>query len=136
MTGVIAEQQWEPIVVVNVSFAFPSPGWTPLCLYRLRLDHPGLRRIWTTPEGFCHPRGPYGATSGNAPNAYPKPGLNTRDFTTQAPPLDACFVGAWPPAIVGRGALPHGQPLPCLGHKAWTPLCFNHPGFNICARLT
>jgi hypothetical protein len=26
-----------------------------LGLYHLRLDYPGLRRIWTAPEGFCHP---------------------------------------------------------------------------------
>jgi hypothetical protein len=35
----------------------PLLFWIPLGLYHPRLDHPGLRRIWTAPEGFCHPWG-------------------------------------------------------------------------------
>jgi hypothetical protein len=67
--GVIVVQQWEtiviPIVIVSVvcsccycySMALPSPGWTPHCLYDLRLDHPGLRRTGTALDGVRHPRG-------------------------------------------------------------------------------
>jgi hypothetical protein len=36
------------------SLALPSPGWTPLCLYHHRLDHPGLRRTSTAPQGLRH----------------------------------------------------------------------------------
>jgi hypothetical protein len=57
-----------PIVIVIViviacsPLALPPlalylPGWTPLGFYHLRLDHPGLRRPWTAPEGLHHPQG-------------------------------------------------------------------------------
>jgi hypothetical protein len=39
------------------SFALHSPCWTPFCLYHLRLDHPGFRRIWTALQGFWHLQG-------------------------------------------------------------------------------
>jgi hypothetical protein len=35
----------------------PLPGWTPLGLYRLMLEHPGPRNNGTAPEGLRHPRG-------------------------------------------------------------------------------
>jgi hypothetical protein len=38
-------------------FSLPSLFRTPLGLYHLRLNHPGLRRIWTAPDEFFHPRG-------------------------------------------------------------------------------
>jgi hypothetical protein len=35
----------------------PSLFWIHLGFYHLRLDYPGLRRISTFPEGFCHHQG-------------------------------------------------------------------------------
>jgi hypothetical protein len=39
------------------SMALSLPGWTPLCFYRLRLDHPGLRRTGNATEGLRQPLG-------------------------------------------------------------------------------
>jgi hypothetical protein len=37
--------------------SWPCPCWVdPWAFYRFRLDHPGLRRTGTVPEGLCHPR--------------------------------------------------------------------------------
>jgi hypothetical protein len=55
------------------SSALPSTGYTLFCLYHFRLDHSGLRRAGTDPEGLRHPWGqfrglqPLGKTPGNAP---------------------------------------------------------------------
>jgi hypothetical protein len=62
--------------------------------------------------------------------------FNPKGFTVEALPQDACFAWAWPPAIVARVALPHGPPLPCVGHQAWTPLSHHLPGCKISARMT
>jgi hypothetical protein len=145
-----------PIVVIYVvchsccycySMALPppSPGRTPLCLCHLRLDHPGLRRTGTAHEGLrTHGTRslpgtvPLGTPPGNAPTPSPSQDFlfNPWGFTTRAHPQDACFVGAWFPAIIAPKVLRRCPPLPCLGHQAWRPLCFNHPGCNISARMT
>lgn len=39
------------------SLALLLPDWTPLGLYHLRLDHPGLGRSGSVPEGFHRPQG-------------------------------------------------------------------------------
>jgi hypothetical protein len=111
--------------------------WTPLGLCYFRLDHPGLRRIWTSPKGFCHHgvihfRGltPFGAITSNT---YSKRGLfNPWGFTFQALPQGACFVGVWPTSIFIPGALPHGPPLPCLGHQAWHPCASTNLVVRLC----
>jgi hypothetical protein len=59
------------------SLALSSPGWTPLCLYHLRLDHPDLRKSGTAHEGLRHPRGQ--ASSGEPPDIAHTPGPN-RNF--------------------------------------------------------
>jgi hypothetical protein len=92
----------------------PSPGWTPLCLYHVRLEHPGLRRAGTFPEGFtthgARPllgTAPPGNTLDNAPTPSPNQDIffNLWGFTTQALTHDAYFIGAWTPVLPIPGAL-------------------------------
>jgi hypothetical protein len=104
--------------------ALPSPGWIPLCLYQLRIIQasggPGLPS-----RGFAiHGAGSLVGTAppGNAlhfsPNGYylfnPVP-LPPEPFL----PHNACFFGAWLPALPVPGALPPGLSILCLAHQGF-----------------
>jgi hypothetical protein len=77
------------------SLALYSLGWTPLCLYHLRLDHPGLKRTETAPRGASPPMG-LGPFQRLHPQVMP-PTLSPNQkflfilwsFTMQALPQDA-----------------------------------------------
>jgi hypothetical protein len=109
-----------PTVIV---IPWPFPGRTPLCLYHLMLDHPGLRRIWTVPKGFCHPPGwtlsgatsPFRALPGNVPNAYSKPRLfNTWRFTAQIFPRMFASLVPGPQRLLLQGLCPTIHLSPAL----------------------
>jgi hypothetical protein len=132
-------RQWH----CTLGLVFPGLDTPGLLPSRIRSSR--LQEDLDCPQGVLPPKGlvhfgdwaPFGAPPCNASNAYSKPGLfNPWGFTARTLPHDACFVGALSTAIVAPGALPHGPPLPFLDHQAWTPLCFHHPGCNICARMT
>lgn len=39
-------------LALATSLALPSPGWTALCLYHLRVDNSGQKGIRTAPDSF------------------------------------------------------------------------------------
>jgi hypothetical protein len=117
-------------LVALPSLALSLLCWTPLGLFHLRVDHPGLGRIWAASEGFCHSRGettfgdkvPFRASPCNVPSAYSKPGLfNPWGFTAHALPQDACFVGAWLQQFLLQGLCPTGHISPVLATRPFHP---------------
>jgi hypothetical protein len=105
--------------------ALPSPGWTPLFRYHLRLDHPGFQEdrdcfanYETKPLGGLHP---LGRSQVMTPCLVPVwiVLFNPWGFTTQTLLQDACFVGAWSPELPVAGTLPRELSFLCLDHQSF-----------------
>jgi hypothetical protein len=89
--------------------ACPLLFWTPLDLYHCRLGDPGLRRIWTAPQGVLLSKGTFGTKPRSG-----HPGLSP----------GCLLLCVWPPVILTSEAWPHRLPLTCLYHQAWTSYAF------------
>lgn len=104
------------------SLALLLPDWTPLGLYHLRLDHPGLGRSGSVPEGFHRPQGEVASGNctpwGHHMQCLPRLVLSSMFYFTRRAlpprsfPKDTCFFPV--PA-----ALPHGISIMCLTHPVF-----------------
>jgi hypothetical protein len=96
--------------------------WTRLGLYHLRLDHPGLRRIWIAPEGFCtHGARPFSGTkpSSGHPQVIPLMPTPNHDYLTPGASPPRPFLrmlgtfGSGPQRLLRQGLCPTAtSPLP------------------------
>jgi len=91
------------------------------------LDAPGpvlsseLRRIWTAPEGFFHPRG-WTNFGYSVPSEHPHSLLQARGFTAQTLSQGPC----WPQLLLFRELCPAGHLSPVLatgpGHSCFSTI--------------
>jgi hypothetical protein len=116
-------------VLSHIAFlALPSLFRTPLGLYHLRLDHPGLERNLTAPESFFHLRI-------WAPDSAPMP-TPYRNYVPGALTPGSSPGGARPQAMICSRCFAHVPLLRCFGQQAREHLCFHHPSCNISERIT
>jgi hypothetical protein len=118
----------------------PSPGWTPLCLCHLRLDHPGLKRTGAAPEVLRNPRGK--ATSGDfTPWGHPQvmsriPSPNPHFFIQPlglyhpATSLWRLLRWGFAPALLIPGPLPLGLSIQCLAYQGFEIHFLPSQGFD------
>jgi hypothetical protein len=112
-----APPQLVPTGIFNLTPRLIFLFWTPLHLHHHTLDHPGLRRILTAPEGFpVHRTRPLSGTkppSGHPQLMLPKPTPNQDYLTPGALPPRPCFLcwGLNPSDCCCR-ALPFRPPPP------------------------
>lgn len=116
------------------SLVFSSPGWKPLCLYRLRLDLPGPGGAGL-PSGSCTTSRdctPWGHSYVMLPTgvAY----LTPRASPPRSFPGMLISLGHGPGNCFSRGCVPRA-PLSCFDHQTMAPLCFLYRHCNISARM-